>query len=204
MGKRGPAPKGEYAGKSKVLSTRIRPDTRAALSKAAKTSGRSLSQEIEHRLRRSFSEDAEIEKAFGGRRHYRFMRMINDMIEMIGSPSSDGDGDWLDDPYRFDQASKACAAVFELLRPVGKIKTVASSEAPDRLNSLLLGAQGAIRAMQYLQRIHAADPNLPLGKGTALDHAAAGMKIDFGDVVERAKGRKLVASEQPIKKGDKK
>jgi hypothetical protein len=52
--KRGRPAQGEVTGKSAVFSTRIRPDTRADLVEAAKASGRSLSQEIEHRLQESF------------------------------------------------------------------------------------------------------------------------------------------------------
>jgi TraY domain len=48
--RRGRRPQGEYAGKTGVMSFRIRPDTKAALREAATTSGRSLSQEAEHRL----------------------------------------------------------------------------------------------------------------------------------------------------------
>ena len=73
---------GEYAGKSSVFSTRIRPDLRRYLEKAAKTSGRSLSQEVEHRLRRSFVEDDKIADAFGDRRTYRLMRMMADAIHL--------------------------------------------------------------------------------------------------------------------------
>jgi hypothetical protein len=49
MGKRGRVPKGEYAGKTEVMSFRITPDTKVALRRAAAASGRSLSQEAEHR-----------------------------------------------------------------------------------------------------------------------------------------------------------
>ena len=63
MGKRGPEPKGEYGrriGRTAVLSTRLQPDTRNRLSGAAKANRRSLSQELEHRLRRSFVEDDKV------------------------------------------------------------------------------------------------------------------------------------------------
>ena len=60
MAKAGRKPKGEYSGKSAVFSTRIRPDTRDALWQAAKASGRTLSQEVEFRLRRSIDEDGEL------------------------------------------------------------------------------------------------------------------------------------------------
>jgi hypothetical protein len=52
----GRKPKGPISGKSAWLSTRISNDTRQRLDQAAKQNDRSLSQEIELRLRRSFAE----------------------------------------------------------------------------------------------------------------------------------------------------
>jgi hypothetical protein len=43
--------RGEYPGKTKTLTTRIRPETREGLERAAAKHGRSLSQEVEHGLR---------------------------------------------------------------------------------------------------------------------------------------------------------
>jgi hypothetical protein len=64
--RRGRAPQGEYAGKTGVLSFRIRPDTKTALRKAAAAANRSLSQEAEHRLRRGLDEDETISSLWGG------------------------------------------------------------------------------------------------------------------------------------------
>jgi hypothetical protein len=52
----GRKPKGPISGKSAWLSTRISNDTRQRLEQAAKQKDRSLSQEIELRLRQSFAE----------------------------------------------------------------------------------------------------------------------------------------------------
>jgi hypothetical protein len=52
--RRGPKPKGPFEDKRRTLTTRITESTRNKLDDAAKASGRSLSQEIEHRLGRSF------------------------------------------------------------------------------------------------------------------------------------------------------
>ena len=46
----GRKPRGEFRGKSATLATRITPSTRMALDRAARKSGRSLSQEVEVRL----------------------------------------------------------------------------------------------------------------------------------------------------------
>jgi hypothetical protein len=43
------------------MSFRIRPDTKADLAKAAASSGRSLSQEAEHRLRRALDDDRAVD-----------------------------------------------------------------------------------------------------------------------------------------------
>jgi hypothetical protein len=55
----GRKPRGEFRGKSAALSTRITEATREALDRAAAASGRSLSQEIELRLRHSIAPDEE-------------------------------------------------------------------------------------------------------------------------------------------------
>jgi len=46
----GRKPRGDYKGKSATLTTRITPETRAAMDRAAQKSGHSLSQEVERRL----------------------------------------------------------------------------------------------------------------------------------------------------------
>jgi hypothetical protein len=53
--RRGRPPKGDFHNKSAVFSTRITPETRAAIEAAAEASGRSISQEVERRLRESFT-----------------------------------------------------------------------------------------------------------------------------------------------------
>ncbi len=58
--KPGRPPAGPYEGKRKTLSTRITPELRDKLEAASKASGRSLSQEIELRLDRSFQTDVQL------------------------------------------------------------------------------------------------------------------------------------------------
>lgn len=57
MAKRGRKPKGEYHDKVSVFSTRITAQLRADLVDASERNTRSLSQEVEHRLRRSLDGD---------------------------------------------------------------------------------------------------------------------------------------------------
>ena len=70
MAKRGRRPRGEYPEKKRVFASRIRDDTLRMLRQAAATSGRSISQEFEHRLRSGLDDDKAIEDAFGDRRTF--------------------------------------------------------------------------------------------------------------------------------------
>jgi hypothetical protein len=82
--KRGRRPQGEYAGKTGVMSFRIRPDTKAALREAATTSGRSLSQEAEHRLRQGLDEDETISSFWGDPKTFAMMRLAAQAVLSLG------------------------------------------------------------------------------------------------------------------------
>jgi hypothetical protein len=87
----GRKPKGEFAGKSATITTRIRPDTRAALEAAADASKRSLSQEVEYRLRRSLDKPAKAQ-----RRNQALAYLITLLAEEIEKGTGKS---WLDDPF---------------------------------------------------------------------------------------------------------
>ena len=85
----GRPPRGEYTGKSATITTRIKPDTRLALEDAARANRRSLSQEIERRLRESLSErQAGHIRAIGG-----LAKIATERIEEVTGK------DWLSDPF---------------------------------------------------------------------------------------------------------
>jgi hypothetical protein len=226
MGKRGPAPQGEYAGKSQVLSTRIRPDTRAALQEASKKSGRSLSQEIEHRLRRTFIEDKkEVADIWGSRQNLTIMRMVALAMQLQWNPFSNHTFErWLDDPVLFDQAVKTVNKVLEAIRPEGPIRgsSITTPEgvvhASDPIGMATVDYLSHQVAAGLWKRIQDADPSLPLNEGTWRDHMDGMMKTELGDVANRSsisvlsrdefkqmmfKARKPKAPSKRRKKGDK-
>src|SRR5689334_20964627 len=113
MGKRGPQPKGEYGGKvgrTAVLSTRLQPDTRARLAQTAKANKRSLSQELEHRLRQSFIQDDNVVDFYGSQSNAAVVKLLGAVIQATctnwlvnapegWSPDMHRDpGEWLRDP----------------------------------------------------------------------------------------------------------
>ena len=158
MSARGRRPKGEFKNKLATISTRVTSDTREALEGAAAKSGRSLSQEIEWRLRRSFDEERGIVDKLGGPESYAFLRLIAQSIDMtarqagnIASRARGHSVTWLNDPYVYDQAVKAVIVVLEAFRPEGdparpKLKVRAgggqTQEETDRLTDQVLDVLG--------------------------------------------------------------
>ena len=103
---RGRAPKGEYAGKTEVMSFRLTPDTKAALRRAAATSGRSLSQEAEHRLRRGLDEEEAISKLWGDVKTSAMLRLAAQVVQSLGT-MRDTKVHWTADAKVFDSAIEA-------------------------------------------------------------------------------------------------
>jgi plasmid stability protein len=105
--RRGRAPKGEFSGKTGIMSFRIRPDTKSALRKAAAVSKRSLSQEAEYHLRQALLEAGPTHKIMN------LVAIAVDSLSNINDPKAR----WTDDPYLFVQALQAVNTAFELFRP---------------------------------------------------------------------------------------
>ena len=186
MGKRGPQPKGEYGGKiarTAVLSTRLQPDTRARLSKAAKASGRSLSQELEHRLRGSFIEEDRVVDFYGCESNAAILKVIGTVIQSTCTswrvktaegwvPDVHKDpGEWLRDPKLFDQALTAIVHTLMWFKPSG-----------GRDEQFLFYHSTAER---IVDEIRSADPSLPITKGSTRQHAMAKLKDKLGDLARQ-------------------
>jgi hypothetical protein len=79
----GRKPQGEFGGKSAVFSTRITPELRAALGREAARSGRSVSQEVERRLRDSLEMPSELQKEWGPP-HIRILaKLLSDVTHSV-------------------------------------------------------------------------------------------------------------------------
>src|SRR5262245_25188042 len=125
MGKRGPQPKGEYGQhgrRTAVISTRLQNDTRARLVSAAKAKGRSLSQELEHRLRRTFIEDDKTVEFYGNEKTAAVVKLIGAVIQSTAttiSPNSKKKYEWLEHQFVFDSVVAAIRHVLLWFRPGG-------------------------------------------------------------------------------------
>ncbi len=127
-GKRGVRPRGPYADKRKTLTTRITNKTRENLDAAAKATDRSLSQEIEFRLERSFlQDDADnrvrettlevIYDSFGGEKTFRVMGLLASMVQVVEQRTGKS---YFEDP---DTNIKANNMISEAINRYGPAKT---------------------------------------------------------------------------------
>src|SRR5579871_4330008 len=113
MGKRGPKARGSYASKGSTLSARITIETRTRLDEASRTSGLSLSAEVEKRLRDSFvaEKDRPRDSTAGA-----FLEMI---LQVFQNASNVTGQDWLSNAYTFELAVSAVAQFLMHFRPEG-------------------------------------------------------------------------------------
>jgi hypothetical protein len=178
MGKRGPQPKGEYGrqgDRTAVLSTRLQPDTRSRLVAASHASGRSLSQELEHRLRRSFIEDDKAVEFYGSGQTAAIVKLIGAVIQSTNttiSPRSTKQYEWLKDQFVFDNVMMAIRHVLLWFRPGGD----------SGLQEITLGT-ATNTVDQLMSEIRSADPSLPVTAGSSRQHAMAMLKDKLGDLV---------------------
>jgi TraY domain len=166
--KRGRPAHGEYAGKTDVMSFRIRPDTKADLKRAAAASGRSLSQEAEHRLRRGLDEDETISSFWGDSRTLAMMQLAAQAVLSLGKVRG-AEVHWTADAELFDAAMEKIFGTLQVFRPI--VGTSFSTDSPEF----------SAPALDIIREAQAADPARPLNKSTRQQRAMARLKQDLGE-----------------------
>jgi hypothetical protein len=175
MGKRGPQPKGEYGrttARTAVLSTRLQPDTRARLLEAAKANRRSLSQELEHRLRRTFTEDDKTVEFYGTEQTAAVVKLIGLTVNAAAARTSRrGRHEWLKEQWLFDDVIDAIVHTLLWFRPGGESgrQQITLSSTTDRIDELI-------------DEIRSADPSPSMTTGSSRQHAMAMLKDKLGDL----------------------
>lgn len=181
----GPLSRGEYGGKisrTAVLSTRLQPDTRGRLSRAAKASGRSLSQELEHRLRASFIDEDKVVDFYGSESTGAVVKLLGAVIQSTctnwfvktgddWTPDLRRDaGEWLRDGKLFDQVLTAVVHALTWFRPTN-----------GRDENILSPYHSAVEDL--INEIRVADPSIPIMKRSKRQHAMAMLKDQLGELV---------------------
>jgi hypothetical protein len=91
---------------------RLRPETRLRLDAAAKASNRSVSQEVEHRLRGTFGEDDDDIKRYGSKQNAAVVNLIGAAIRSASDRDSPKKKhDWLKEQWLFDDVMAAISHV---------------------------------------------------------------------------------------------
>lgn len=122
------------AAKRASFNTRLRGDLKARLDAAAKDAGRSLSEEIEHRLETSITAEQHLDQALElwlGPTLCglvlivaKAMRDTGMYVGFASTGTLEGSANWPRDPAAYDEAVKAAIAVLEHYRPEGEIVPV--------------------------------------------------------------------------------
>lgn len=155
------------------MNFRIRPDTKRLLQAAAESSGRTLSQETEHQLRRALVD-------MGTGPTFALMRVIGTAIDTLLHQKR-AKSVWTDDPYLFDSVTAAINGAIELFRPPGT-----SQSQEDRLASKFEGKAATLELLRLIQTVDTAGP---IDAHSPQRRALRGMKYDLGSLVERPKLR---------------
>ncbi len=119
---RGRPPKGEFADKSCQLATRVTPELRAAIDVEAARNGRSVSQEVERRLRDSFDaglvgdKRGKLADLVGGPQNLALFRTLHWLARNVELHTRER---WIDDPFTFEQVRKAFDFFLEAIKPPG-------------------------------------------------------------------------------------
>ena len=171
MGKK---PQGPYSGKSLVFSTRITPDLRARLGTAAAEKGYSLSQEIEERLRDSFTLEEKIADSFGSEQNYLVVRAMALAMQSIRKV------DWLADSMAFEVVLKTIVNILEQIRPPSEGKK-------DPKGAALEDWSAERMAATLWTSIQEADAAAPISKGSRRDHLLGLLKRRLGPIADRAR-----------------
>lgn len=176
--KRGRPPGGPHADKAATLTTRIRKDTREALEVEARKAGRSLSQEVEVRLRDSLALEARIEKiiaAFGGPETYAFFAMAAHAIKALELGPQQK---WFDDPYKHAKAGEIIEFLLAQIRPPGEIVAPSS---PTPFSFLKDDQIAGALAVGVIVQVLSADDEPPVDGA----RDSTGRRIFYADMLKR-------------------
>lgn len=116
---RPPLPKG--LGKRASFNTRLRDEVKVRLEQAAVVAGRSLSEEIEHRLERSLSDEDMRFQAFGGATRYFEAQMLASAVTAVENQTGQG---WRSDRRTYREVKAVIAGILDALAPETPLRDV--------------------------------------------------------------------------------
>ncbi len=146
--------------RSEPVGIRLTKATRDKLEKARRgpEGDKTLSQEIEQRLRRSFELDEELTKRFGSPGTYALFRMMANGIALVEANCVRGDEtrerSWLHNRFVFDQVKALINVMLNRFKPEGR------RVRPKHLEKQFAEEIGQLVALYQLQGLEIDDPEL--------------------------------------------
>ncbi len=168
MATRGRRPKGEYPEKKRVFASRVREDTWEKLQQAAAKSGRSVSQEFEHQLRRGLDEAETVKNTWGDEKTYALLKLAAQAVVSL-CRVRDAKTHWTADAELFDASLETIVRILTGFRPLTPTDVVVGAPT--------LGTP----AFRIVSEAQAVDPARPLNKSTKRHRALMRLKEDLGE-----------------------
>jgi hypothetical protein len=162
-----------YAAKTEVINFRIQPSTKALLDEAARRSGRTVSAECEHQLRRALCDK-------GTGPTHALMALIGRAIDGVVGLKSQRTK-WWNEPRQFDEAVRLAMAAFELLRPPPRAGAEPlDSGEPLSERSIQFAVESSVREVQTVDPVA-----VPFEQQTPDQRWLSLLRQDLGPLVDR-------------------
>lgn len=192
--------------RTEPVSIRLSKDLRARLEKArhGPEGERSLSHEVEMRLKQSFDLDGQIKKRFGSAGTYWLLQLIASGISLIERNCNRGTEDpkrWLEDRFIFDQVATMADFMLSHFRPSGRTRIPKHMRA-ERFRE----AYGRDVASYILAGLEFTDQNPKLNDGThpVIAAAAPGLQRKMTRSAIRDQSTKPIVEEIRLLRNDEK
>jgi len=176
-------------GEDAQLKVRIEPELRRQIEEAAHARGVSLNREIVDRLAKSFSDYISDDRlAQGGFAQYGAagapLQLAAEAMWLAGTQAAaySGASNWFDDPYAYDQATKAASGVLQAFRPEGDVGVPRQHRRAKGFS-----AESRVEFLKYLHEV------IVLGM---LEHIAEGK---LGSIGAHRRSQHLLSDLEPLR-----
>ena len=147
----GRKPRGEFKGKSATLTTRITPETRAAMERAAQKSGRSLSQDVERRL---------VDSVRNERNRRSDIRALAEAIAIVAEKVEKATGKhWLQDASTGEELRRGIDVLVRHFAPHGARPRVLPEASEGDRGPTSVGESEALKVITMMEYLYGWDKN---------------------------------------------
>jgi len=170
------------------MNFRVAPETKDLLKRAARASGRTVSAECEHQLRRALSEMSPTPA-------YGILKAVRTAVETMLAFEHPQPERWTEKPELFDRGVRFLVGAMEMFRPPDRpLPQNAVLATPEHLRQIEERdkALGRASLLELLAQIARVDPSTPTARQSKQQRELVRMKEDLGELIDRPVLRELV------------